>query len=174
MKQLFSILLLLFIVPLAHGEDNLIKQGEFTKSGIRPWKNFSLRTTKKATYAVDKGVLTLTSTYATGKATRRQLTQTIPELKSETKYKLTFDAKASMQPSLLTVTLSRSKDWKKGHYGFLKRFDLTPEWKTYTVHFKSKKIDPGNPATLKILFGTINGDLSLRHFKLVESDNKKK
>ncbi len=174
MKQLSSILLLLFIVPLVHGENNLLKQGEFTKPGIRPWKNFALKTTKKATHSVNKGVLTLTSTDAAEKASKRQLTQTIPELKSETKYKLTFDAKASVQPSLLTVTLARSKDWKKGHYGFLRKFNLTPDWKTYTVNFKSKKIESDNPAKLKILFGTIKGDLSFRHFKLVESGNKKK
>jgi len=72
---------------------------------------------------VNTRLLRISAAYATGKPSRRQLTQELPNLKSKTKYKLTFEVKAAKTPAQLTATLSRSKNWDKGHYGFLRKID---------------------------------------------------
>ena len=142
--QIITIAALTCSLLMVSAEENLIKNGDFATKSLKPWKVFAVRSTKKAEVVVKDGVLSLTMKYGTGKATRRQLSQTIPDIKSNSRYKLTFEAKASRLPSELTVTLGRSKDWDKGHYGFLREVELGAEWTTHTIYFKTKKIEEDN------------------------------
>ena len=157
---------------IASAGENLIKNGDFSEKPIKPWKVFSVRSTKKAEIEVKDGVLSLTMEYATGKTTRRQLSQLVPEVKSNSKYKLTFDAKASSKPAEITATLARSKDWDKGHYGFLRKLELSSEWKSQTIYFKTKEIEPDNTPAIKFLYGTMKGTVSFRNVKLIAVKQK--
>jgi len=166
-KQILLILLAVIVMPWVSASEPLLQKGEFSKNDIRPWKIFARRTTKKPMHHVRNGVLVLKAPYAT-KASRRQLTQVLPHLKSKTKYELSFDAKVSNAPVEIGVSLARSKDWDKGHYGFLRKVKLKNEWQTETIVFTSKELEEGNPPVLKFLIGSVKGNICFRHIKLEE------
>ena len=166
-KQIITALFALLVMPWVSAADSLIRNGDFSKNDIRPWKVFSIRTTKKPTHKVTNGILRINSPYAT-KCSRRQLTQKLPNLKSKTKYKLSFEAKASNGDTEISVTLARSKNWDKGHYGFLHKVKLKKEWKPQTFYFTTKELEQGNTPVLKFLIGGVKGNICLRHVKLEE------
>ncbi len=97
-----------------------------------------------------------------------QLSQSLEGMKSATKYKLTFDAKAADIESDMVITVARSKDWSKGHYGLFKKVKFTKEWQAHTTYFTTKQIDEGNAPTLKFHYGLLKGEISFRNVKLVE------
>ena len=97
------------------------------------------------------------------------MTQSLKNVKSDTKYKLVFDAKAEDDKAKMEVLLARSKEWSKGHYGMKKQFRLTNDWKTYTLNFKSSQIEKGNTPQLKFFFGFLKGEVSFRRIRLSEA-----
>jgi len=153
---------------MANAEESLITNGNFSKKLLKPWKLFAIENMEKPTHTLANGELTITSAKVSPKASNEQLSQMLQKLKSNTKYTITFSAKAEDTQKQLVVTLSRSKEWKKGHYGILRKINLTNEWKDYKMTFTSKQIDEGNTPQMKFLFGEMKGKLSFRKVKLIE------
>ncbi len=149
-------------------EGTLIKNGDFSTKGVKPWKIFALKDITKPTFKVADGVVTITSAQASAKAASEQMSQELAGIKSATKYKLTFDAKSTDTAAELIISLARSKDWTKGHYGVFKKLKLTSEWSSQTVYFTTKQIDEGNAPQMKFLFGLLKGEINFRNVKLVE------
>lgn len=146
----------------------LIRNGDFSVKGVKPWKIFATKGVTKPTFKVADGVVTIVSAQSTEKAASEQMSQLVGGIESATKYKLVFDAKSADASNDMIVSLARSKEWSKGHYGMFKKMKLTSDWKTHTVYFTSKQIDEGNAAQVKFLFGLLKGEISFRNVKLIE------
>ena len=149
-------------------EDRLITNGNFAKKSLKPWKIFATEKLIKPTFSIANGEVTITSAKASPKQSNEQFTQQLEKLKSNTKYTFSFQAKAENVLKPLVVTLSRSKDWTKGHYGLFRKITPTNEWKDYKMTFTTIEIEEGNLPQLKFLFGEIQGKLSLRKIALIE------
>lgn len=173
-KSAITAIALTCAIQLTHAEvanANMIKNGDFSAKGVKPWKIFALKGITKPTFKVADGVVTIVSAQKSEKFASEQLSQTLEGMKSTSKYKLTFDAKAADTESELLVTLARSKDWSKGHYGMFKKLKLSKEWETQTIYFTTKQIDEGNAPNLKFLYGLLKGEVSFRNVKLVAGKN---
>lgn len=153
-------------------QGDYIKNGDFSAKGIKPWKVFATNGKTSPTFKVSEGVLTVTSVQKTEKVAQEQIAQVLEGIESNTKYKLTFDAKAADTESEMVVTLARSKEWSKGHYGVFKKMKLTKDWESHTVYFTSKQIDEGNAATMKFLIGHLKGEISFRNVKMNKTKNQ--
>jgi hypothetical protein len=146
---------------------SLIENGDFAKP-LKPWKVFSLKETPATEVALAEGILTIKAVGASDKPANRQMAQVL-KLESGKKYKLEFEAKAALDEGKeLTLVLVHSIDSKKPNYGLWRKLELTPEWKTHTVHFTSKEIDPSDAPVLKFLMGTMKGEISFRKVVLTE------
>jgi hypothetical protein len=157
----------------AFAESEFIKNGDFSAKGVKPWKIYASKDMAKPTVNVAEGAVTITSAQASKAMSHERMSQPVNGLKSSTKYKLSFDAKAADTQADLLVTLARSKDWSKGHYGIFKKLKLTNDWKTHTIYFTTKQLEEGHGPQLKFLFGLLKGEMSFRNVKIVETKKPK-
>ena len=75
-------------------DTELLKNGYFSAKGVRPWKIFSTNGTPTPKFKVVGGEVRITSAWKAIKPGHKQMTQSLKNVKSDTKYKLVFDAKA--------------------------------------------------------------------------------
>ncbi len=172
LKKIILATLLASTFQSALAGENLLKNGGFANNNLKPWKLFATEKVTKPTARVEDGVATITTTQVSEKPSNEQLSQQVIGIKSDTQYKISFDAKSEDITADLLVSLARSKDWNKGHYGAHKTIKLTKEWKQYTINFTSIQIEKDNHPQMKFLFGLMKGHLSLRKIKLIELPKK--
>jgi hypothetical protein len=150
----------------AMAAENLLENGDFQSSDLKPWFFYQDGTvTAKATAAAENGVLTISGLSLTEKPFHRQLIHKLVPVQSGQKYLLQFSTKlegATAADKEILINLTRSIDYSKPHYGLWRKIAPTPEWQEHKLYFTVKDLDPKDPPALKFSIGSLDGTLSLK------------
>ena len=147
-------------------EDSLIKNGSFNAgfSGYEPYVDSSA----KAEYVVDslteKNAADFTISDTGDQAWKIQLKQNNVELEKDQWYRLSFDAKSSIERKLMfAIQRDGSSDDNWDPYSGEKVVDLNTGYQTYTLEFKMEK-DTDLKSILSISMGAVAGkQISEKH-----------
>lgn len=146
--------------------NNLLLNPGFASGALAPWK---LQDQKAPATAVIEagGTLKLEINEAGKQPYHRTLQQPDLKLDSDTKYLLQFDMRTDADNGGdIKVSVVHSIDYKAPHYGLMRSETPGAEWTTLQYSFKTKEIDPNDPACLKIHLGELNGNTTFKNFIL--------
>jgi len=149
---------------------NILANPDFADDEIKPWK---LQSKLDASLSTANGELTVTMSESSETASHRMLTQFDLALEPNTKYLLQFVARTdATNGKNMKVAISRSVNWKEGHYGLMRSETPGSEWKIYKYTFKTKEITAEDPACFKIHLGELNGNTYFKNFLLLNKEGK--
>ena len=143
---------------------NLLINADFSAASPAPWK---MQSKLDASLSAENNSLTVSMKKSSPTASHRMLTQFDLMMEPETRYILQFEARTEADNGgAMKVSIARSVNWKKGHYGLMRDEQPDREWTQYTYHFTTQNITPEDPACLKIHLGELNGTTQFKNFLL--------
>ena len=145
---------------------SLLQNGKFSKP-LAPWKIFSIEGTGGTEKSADGGVLTVKALEVSGKASDRQLIQTV-HLEGFTDYVLEFEARADLDVAGELMVVLTEPQAPYGNFGLKTGFRLLPEWEKYSAPFRTIQISPGTELLVKFLMGKMQGTIFFRNVMLVQ------